>query len=70
MVYFGVLKTWIDNRAFRFLKNDDPNERDCFVHLTAFEASGIIPTVGQRYSFETETDKRSNRLRAINLKLA
>jgi cold shock CspA family protein len=78
MIYFGTLRAWIGERGFGFLKLDHDNEhpdvnntRDVFCHIKDFQASGISePIIGQRYTFTVETDKRSGRFRATNLKAA
>jgi cold shock protein len=70
MLLFGTLKTYFAEKGYGFIKPDQEG-RDVFAHIKAFEESGITnPTVGQRYSFETQLDPRSGRPRAVNLKAA
>lgn len=51
----GTLAKWDDDRGFGFIT---PNQGgpDVFVHVSAFPRDGRRPTIGERFTFEIETD--------------
>ena len=55
-------------RGFGFIERED-GEADVFVHITAFSGSGQMLSQGQRVSFETVTDARTNKEKAVNVRL-
>ncbi|MEJ0049985.1 MAG: cold-shock protein [Methylovirgula sp.] len=63
----GTVKFFNDQKGFGFIQPDDGGA-DVFVHVSAVERSGLRGLVeGQKVSFETETDRRSGKLAAVNL---
>ncbi|MEJ0050193.1 MAG: cold-shock protein [Methylovirgula sp.] len=66
----GTVKFFNDQKGFGFIQPDDGGA-DVFVHVSAVERSGLRGLVeGQKVSFETETDRRSGKLAAVNLQAA
>jgi cold shock protein len=63
----GIIKRFIEERGFGFIK-PDLGGIDIFFHIEAFE--GDEPQIGQRVAYETATDARSGRPRAVNVRLA
>jgi cold shock protein len=64
----GTVKFFNVNKGFGFISPDDGG-KDVFVHVTAVERSGMGSLrEGQKVSFETETDRRSGKTAATNLK--
>ena len=61
----GVVKKWLSDRAFGFLK-PDLGGVDIFFHIEAFD--GDEPQVGQRVSYEIATDTRTGKMRGVNVK--
>jgi cold shock CspA family protein len=61
----GTLAKWNDDRGFGFITPtlDGP---EVFVHISAFPRDGLRPTVGERLTFEIETDSAGKK-RAKNL---
>jgi cold shock protein len=63
----GTVKFFNDQKGFGFIQPDTGGP-DVFVHVSAVERSGLRGLVeGQKVSFETETDRRSGKLAAVNL---
>ncbi len=63
----GTVKFFNDQKGFGFIQPDNGGT-DVFVHVSAVERSGLRGLVeGQKVSFETETDRRSGKLAAVNL---
>jgi cold shock CspA family protein len=65
MRFDGKLEKWNDDRGFGFItpsKGGDP----VFVHISAFQADGRRPRIGELLSFEVEPDGAGKR-RAINV---
>ncbi len=63
----GTVKFFNDQKGFGFIQPDNGGA-DVFVHVSAVERSGLRGLVeGQKVSFETETDRRSGKLAAVNL---
>jgi cold shock protein len=64
----GTVKFFSTNKGFGFIAPDD-GAKDVFVHATALERSGMGSLrEGQKVSFETETDQRSGKIAATNLR--
>ncbi len=66
----GTVKFFNINKGFGFISPDDGG-KDVFVHITAVERSGMGSLrEGQKVSYETETDRRSGKTAATNLRPA
>lgn len=63
----GILKTWLENRGFGFLTND---EGDTFAHVRDFQEATISPKVGQAYRFRTATNPRNGKPMATDIEEA
>ena len=64
----GKVKKWVVDRGFGFIQPDDGSP-DVFVHMSAFEKAGMVaPEVNERVSYDLETDQRSGKPRAVNIK--
>ena len=64
----GKIKTWISDRGFGFIQPDGGGN-DVFVHVKEFEKVGLSePEVGERVSFDIETNIKNGKLAAVNLK--
>ena len=62
----GTVKKYLDDRGFGFIKPDDGGP-DVFFHFSAC-ADGIVPDINSIVEFEIETDPRSGRTRAANVR--
>lgn len=70
--HFGVVKQFGDRGAYEFIRPEGGGNggRDVFVHISALGQAGLRElTAGQRVEFTIETDERSGRPCAGNLKL-
>jgi CspA family cold shock protein len=66
----GTVKFYNSQKGFGFIAPDDGG-KDVFVHATALEVAGMRGLVeGQKISFDIESDRRSGKDAAANLKLA
>ena len=66
----GTVKWFNETKGYGFIQPDDGG-KDVFVHISAVERAGMRNLVeGQKISYEEETDKRSGKLSADNLKAA
>ena len=66
----GTVKFYNVNKGFGFIAPDGGGN-DVFVHATAVERAGMgTLREGQKVSFETETDRRSGKTAATNLRPA
>jgi cold shock protein len=66
----GTVKFYNSQKGFGFIAPDDGG-KDVFVHATALEAAGMRGLVeGQKISFDVESDRRSGKDAAANLKSA
>jgi CspA family cold shock protein len=66
----GTVKFFNVNKGFGFIAPDGGGN-DVFVHATAVERAGMgTLREGQKVSFETETDRRSGKTAATNLRPA
>ena len=64
----GKIKTWISDRGFGFI-TPDGGDADVFVHAKEFERAGLgTPEVGERVSFDVETNIKSGKRAAVKLK--
>ncbi|GGC66660.1 cold-shock protein [Chelatococcus reniformis] len=66
----GTVKWFNDQKGYGFIQ-PDAGGKDVFVHVTAVERSGLRGLVeGQKISYEIETDRRTGKQAAANLKAA
>ena len=66
----GTVKWFNDTKGFGFIQPDDGG-KDVFVHISAVERSGMQSlSEGQKISYEMETDRRSGKQSAGNLRAA
>lgn len=61
----GMLTKWNDDRGFGFI-TPARDASEVFVHISMFPKDGQRPSLGERLSFEMETDKNGKK-RAIKL---
>ena len=64
----GIIKHWNQLRGFGFIASDT-GEPDIFVHISALTGSGQLLCEGQRVSFDIGTDARTNKEKAVNVRL-
>ena len=66
----GMVKFFNEQKGYGFITPDD-GSKDVFVHVSALEKAGITGGVqeGQIVDFDVETDKRSGKLAAANLRV-
>ena len=66
----GMVKFFDGQKGYGFITPDD-GSKDVFVHVSALEKAGITSGVqeGQIVDFDIETDKRSGKLAAANLRV-
>ncbi|ACL55869.1 cold-shock protein [Methylobacterium nodulans] len=66
----GTVKWFNGQKGFGFIQPDDGG-KDVFVHISAVERSGLHTlSEGQKVSYELETDRRSGKQSAGNLRAA
>ena len=66
----GKVKWFNDQKGYGFIQPDNGG-KDVFVHITAVERAGMRGLVeGQKISYEIETDRRTGKQSAGNLKAA
>ena len=66
----GTVKWYNDQRGYGFIQ-PAVGGKDVFVHVSALERSGIRALgEGQKVTYELQTDQRSGRTSATNLKVA
>ena len=64
----GTVKWFNDQKGYGFIQPDSGG-KDVFVHVTAVERAGMRGLVeGQKVSYELQTDQRSGKTSAVNLK--
>jgi cold shock CspA family protein len=61
----GTLSRWNDDRGFGFIIPTQGGQ-EIFVHISAFPKDGVRPTLGEKLTFEIETDNNGKK-RAKNL---
>lgn len=61
----GTLSKWNDDRGFGFI-TPTLGGQEVFVHISEFPKDGIRPTLGEKLTFEVETDNNGKK-RAKNL---
>ena len=59
----GTLKRWNDDKGFGFISAE--NEKDIFIHISAFKRSGYHPKVGDVIFYQIHTDN-DGKMRAVN----
>jgi CspA family cold shock protein len=66
----GTVKWYSDQRGYGFIQPVGGG-KDVFVHATALERAGIRTlSEGQKVIYELQTDRRSGKTSAVNLKAA
>ena len=66
----GTVKWYSDLRGYGFIQ-PATGGKDVFVHVTALERAGIHTLrEGQRVTYELQTDRRTGKTSAVNLKAA
>ena len=66
----GTVKWYNDQKGYGFIQPDDGG-KDVFVHVSAVERAGMRDLrEGQKISYEMETDQRSGKTSAGNLRSA
>jgi CspA family cold shock protein len=66
----GTVKWYNDQRGYGFIQPSGGG-KDVFVHATALERSGMHSLrEGQKVSYELQTDRRTGKVSAVNLKAA
>lgn len=66
----GTVKWFNEAKGFGFISNDNGGE-DVFVHFSAILGNGFKSLLeGQKVRFDTETDPRNHKLRAVNVSVA
>jgi CspA family cold shock protein len=64
----GTVKWFNDQKGYGFIQPDDGG-KDVFVHISAVQRSGLNGLAeGQKISYELETDRRTGKQSAGNLK--
>jgi CspA family cold shock protein len=66
-VTYGVVKSWIADRGFGFITPDD-GDSDVFVHVSSLDGLQALQ-VGTRVEFLQETDPRSGKKRACDIRV-
>ena len=66
----GTVKWYNETKGYGFIQPDNGG-KDVFVHVSAVERSGMRGLAeGQKISYELETDRKSGKESAANLKSA
>ena len=64
----GTVKWFNEQKGYGFIQPDNGG-KDVFVHVTAVERSGLRGLAeGQKISYELQTDQRSGKTSAVELK--
>jgi uncharacterized membrane protein YsdA (DUF1294 family)/cold shock CspA family protein len=56
----GCIASWKDDKGFGFIRPDDGTAH-IFVHVSAFDAEGWRPMIGERVNFSIGKDRRGRR---------
>ena len=68
MAKVGTVKWYNGQKGYGFIAPDD-GSKDVFVHVTALEQAGMGDfREGQKVEFELETDRKSGKQSAVNLR--
>jgi CspA family cold shock protein len=62
----GTVKFFNAVKGFGFISNDNGGD-DIFVHVSAIVSSNATLAEGEKVTFNTETDPKNGKLRAINV---
>jgi CspA family cold shock protein len=66
----GIVKWYNEQRGYGFIQPAGGG-KDVFVHASALERAGLRGlSEGQKVSYDLQTDRRSGRTSAVNLKAA
>lgn len=66
----GTVKWYNEQKGYGFIEPTD-RSKDVFVHVSALERAGLHGLrEGQRITYELQTDRRTGRTSAVNLKAA
>ncbi len=67
----GIVKFFNGQKGYGFITPPDDGSKDVFLHASALAKAGITKEVqeGQIVDFDVETDKRSGKLAAANLRV-
>ena len=66
----GTVKWFNDQKGYGFIQPDNGG-KDVFVHISAVERSGLRGLQeGQKISYEVQTDRRTGKESAVDLKPA
>lgn len=66
----GTVKWYNNQKGYGFIQPADGG-KDVFVHATAVERSGLRGlSEGQKVTYELQTDRRTGKTSAVNLKVA
>jgi cold shock protein len=65
----GTVKWFNGEKGYGFIQPDGGGGKDVFVHISAVERAGMRSLAeGQKVSYDIETDRRSGKESAANLK--
>lgn len=66
----GTVKWYSDQRGYGFIQPAGGG-KDVFVHVSALQQAGIRTlSEGQKVIYELQTDQRTGKISAVNLKIA
>merc|ERR1719353_1755750 len=64
----GTVREWVEKGGYGFIKPDNEQLPDLFVHRTSMVGSASAMATGDRVTFDTAQDLKSGRLRAENVR--
>merc|ERR1719487_1628690 len=64
----GTVREWVEKGGYGFIKPDNEQLPDLFVHRTSMVGSASAFATGDRVTFDTAQDLKSGRLRAENVR--
>jgi CspA family cold shock protein len=64
----GIIKTYLDDRGFGFIR-PDTGSADLFFHIKDCQPPGMTPDAHDAVYYDLGEDKRSGRLQAQNVRL-